>query len=156
MASPDDVDAFLSARGKTLPAAPVWAPHKSREGEMKARLPIECDGAIAGPEIEITLRTADPNYIAMVLIMPACVARLCIGTSHRNRVTGGTLTEPHFHRWSDNRNLPTRTRAELPFAELLPEDVRTRDASFAWFLSQVGIESPHWLPVAWPSQGGLF
>lgn len=153
--APDDVDAFFACRTKVLPAAPTWLSHKSRVGELKARLPIEIDGAVPGPELEITLQTTDPDYIVLVIIAPHCIARLCIGTNHRNRVTGETTTAPHFHPWETNRGLTARLRSTLPFVVELPENVRGRDAAFTWFLDQVGIESPEWLPIVWPSQGKL-
>lgn len=149
----DEIDKFLSLPGKTIPAAPAWRDHTSRVGEMKSRIGIAHDGAMTGPEIELTIRLVDPGYVAMVLIVPTCVSRLCIGTGHRNRITGDTLNEPHFHRWSENRHLPARTRETLPHAELLPQGKWTRDAAFVWFLGELNIESPHWLPVTWPGQG---
>lgn len=151
-----EIDALLLSERKRLPAAPQWLPHKSRVGEMKTRIPIEVDGVSSGAEIEVTIRTAIPEYIVIVLLAPECVARLCIGSGHRNRITGETISTAHFHRWADNRHLTARNRAILPYAEILPTEIDTREAAFVWFLRQTGIESPAWLPIVWPGQGGLF
>lgn len=151
----DDISIFLDKRGKILPSVPVWMPDKARSDEMRARLSIEVDGVIAGPEIEMTVRTTEPGYLVIVIVAPKCITRLCLSGGHRNKVTGETIQAPHFHGWSQNRELPARLRETLPFAEPIPSHVQTRDAAFAWFLHEVGIESPDWLPVSWPGQGAL-
>lgn len=156
--NPDDVDGLFSCANKRLPASPKWLPHNSRDGEMKARLAIEVEGISGRAEIELTVKTSDPNYVVMVVLVPVCVSRLCMGliAGHRNKITGETITEPHFHRWEANRHLTARTRETLPYAEIVPPEIKSRDEAFAWFLEQVGIESPSWLPVIWPGQGELF
>lgn len=152
----EEIADFLASRRKRLPTAPTWRPHKSRDGEVRARLPVDVDGVLVGPEIEVTLRTTDPSYIVIVLLTPECVSRLCIGAGHHNRITGARTEDPHFHKWDDNAHLAARVRANLPFTVSVPTEARTRDAAFAWFLEEVGIESPGWLPVNWPGQGVLF
>ncbi len=150
-----EIDALLADNRKRLPASPRWIEQKQRIGEMRARLPVEVEGETGRAEIEITTRMSDPRWIVIVLLVPQCISRLCIGTGHRNKVTGETTETPHFHAWSDNRHLNARTRETLPFAVTLPSHIASRDAAFAWFLEQTGIESPSWLPVIWPGQGGL-
>lgn len=151
----DGIDAFFAANPKTLPAAPVWRPDKSREGTMRARLPIQVSGALSDVELEMTVRSIDRSYLVIVLVARACICRLCIGSGHRNRVTGQSTKDPHFHRWESNRHLSKRIPADLPFHEPIPESAWERSAAFTWFLEQVGIESPSWLPVVWPGQGDL-
>lgn len=149
----EEIEAFFENQEKQLPALPVWRDHKSRDGEVKARIPVEVSGVISDVELEITLKHSDPKYMVIVLIAPACLARLCIGKGHRNRITGETTSLPHFHHWSANKHLTKREAMTLPFCVELPGDVVGRDAAFAWFLKEVGIESPPWLPVKWPEQG---
>lgn len=149
------IDGLIGNPSKRLPAAPRWIEQRSRTGEMRARLPVEVDGSTGQLQIEITTRLSDASWIVIVLLAPQCISRLCIGTGHRNRVTGETTELAHFHAWADNRHLGARTRETLPFATVLPDHATNRDAAFTWFLEQTGIESPAWLPVIWPGQGGF-
>lgn len=155
--TPDEIKAFLGDTKKRLPASPAWRDHQSRVGEMKARMPIEAGGSISRVEMEMTIKPANPDYLVAVLIAPLCIARLCIGpdAEHRNRITGVTSTGPHFHDWRMNAHLPKREASALPYCVDLPGAIVGRDAAFSWFLREVGIESPDWLPVKWPAQGGL-
>jgi len=154
----EEIEAFFSDREKRLPAAPAWRDHSSRVGEQKARLPIEANGAISQIELEMTLKSSDREYLVAVLIAPPCIARMCIGldVEHNNRITGEAIEGAHFHDWSMNRHLPARVAASMPYCVPLPAEIEGRDAAFTWFLDRVGIESPGWLPVRWPDQGGLF
>ncbi|HUD91234.1 hypothetical protein [Sphingobium sp.] len=154
----EEIEAFFSDRAKRLPASPVWRDHSSRVGEQKARLPIEANGVVSQIELEMTLKFSDPDYLVAVLIAPPCIARMCIGVEaeHNNRVTGEAIEGPHFHDWSMNRHLPKREAFSLPYCIPLPSEIVGKDAAFSWFLSRVGIESPDWLPVKWPTQGGMF
>lgn len=106
----------------------------------------------------MTIKSSDPSYLVVVLISPACIARMCIGpdAEHNNRVTGEAIEGPHFHDWSMNKHLPKREAMGLPFCVPLPRGIGDRDAAFAWFLARVGIESPGWFPAKWPDQGGMF
>jgi hypothetical protein len=112
----DEITDFFNAPAKRLPALPQWREVGSRDGERRARLPIEVNGRLAHPELEITVRTTRPNDLIIVLLTPDCVTRLCIGNGHRNKLTGETVTVPHFHRWADNSHLRARLRQTLPFA----------------------------------------
>lgn len=154
----DEIEAFFADRNKHLPASPSWREHKSRAGEMRARLAIESRGLVSRVEIEMTVRAAAADYLVVVLIAPQCIARMCIGpdTEHNNRITGERITGPHYHDWGMNKHLPKREGASLPYCVSLPSGISDRDAAFAWFLQQIGVESPGWMPVKWPAQGGLF
>lgn len=151
MATCSDIDAFLAARPKTLPAEPEWRMITQRVGERRCYLPIAVSGVISNLTLEMTVNLRDDTYLVINLLAPTCISRLCLSKEHFDRARGEMVEAPHWHCWADNRPQGKRLPRELPHAEGLTGKIASRDDAFAWFLKQIGIESPPW-PLDWPAK----
>ncbi|USA40246.1 hypothetical protein NCF86_03570 [Pelagerythrobacter marinus] len=150
----DQVDAFVAASGKSLPAAPTWIISTSRKGERRCYLPIAVDGVVSGLQLEFTIYMHSANYLVINLLAPQCITRLCTVTPHWDRAIKSLVPAPHIHRWADNRPKGPRLPKTLPHASYLPDLPAGRDAAFRWFLDEIGVESPPWA-MDWPDNEGL-
>lgn len=148
-----EVDSFFAAARRTIPASPEWR-DGNRTGERRASLPVAVDGAISRIELVVTVKLNEPAYLMVGLVAGRQCCRLCMTTGHRDRRTGDTITESHFHSWEANRSGNVIPKV-LHSAERLPPAVRGKDTAFAWFLTRTRIDHPRWLPVAWPHGQGL-
>lgn len=151
--TPEQVDQFFKAQ-KSIPGTPSWR-STSRLSERRARLPVEVDGILTSVAIEMIIDLTDANRLVIVLLAPSCITRLCLSGGHWNRATREHIEGPHWHSWSANRPTGRTIKTSLSHADRLPATVRTRDEAFAWFLDQVGIDSPSWTPVQWPQSEGF-
>lgn len=65
---------------------------------------------------------------------------------------------PHYHPWG--LNLPKTDRIpkglELKRAVPLDPTIVTHDQAVDFFLAELGIDSPRWLPMDWPYGRGIF
>lgn len=110
---------------------------------------------LSGVELELIVDLVRANYLVIVLLAPTCISRLCLSGGHWNRATREHITGPHWHSWAANRPTGRSIKTDLSHADPLPANVRSRDEAFAWFLNQVGIDSPSWAPVQWPQNKGF-
>lgn len=149
MATCSDIDAFLAAQPKTLPAEPEWRTLTTRVGERRCYLPIAVEGVMSNLSLEMTVNLRDDSCLVINLLAPSCISRLCLAKEHFDRSRGELVEAPHWHSWNDNRPKGMRLPRELPHAEGLSGIIASRDDAFAWFLKQIGIESPAW-PLIWP------
>lgn len=145
----------MVARPKTLPAEPEWRTLTSRAGERRCYLPVAVEGAISNVTLEITVNIRDDTYLVINLLAPSCVSRLCLSTEHFDRARGKLVEAPHWHAWKDNRPKGQRLPKELPHATGLAGEIFGRDDALAWFLKQIGVESPSW-QIAWPAKDVMF
>lgn len=144
-----DIDAFMAARPKTLPAEPDWRIITSRAGERRCYLPITVDGVISNLTLEMTVNLRDDSYLVINLLAPSCISRLCLATEHFDRARGELVEAPHWHSWRDNRPKGKRLPKELLHAEGLAGKIVGREDAFAWFLKQIGVDFPPW-SLTWP------
>jgi len=151
--TPEQVDQFFEAR-KSIPGSPTWRPN-SRPSERRSRLPVEVEGVLSGVELELVVDLVRPDYLVIVLLAPSCITRLCLSGGHFNRSTREQIEGPHWHSWRANRPAGRSIKTNLSNAERLPDAVDSRDEAFAWFLNEVGIDSPSWAPVPWPQDKGF-
>ena len=151
--TPEQVDQFFKAQ-KAIPGSPTWR-SISRPSERRARLPVEVDGILSSVELEVIVDLVRANYLVIVLLAPTCITRLCLLGGHWNRMTREHIDGPHWHPWQANRPTGRSIKSSLTHAEPLPTTVKSRDEAFAWFLNQVGIDSPRWAPVQWPQNEGF-
>ena len=126
----------------------------TRAGERRTYLPIAVEGVISPAQLEITVYLHDPEYLVINLLAPTCVARACLTLGHFDREAGVFLDVPHFHPWKLNRPKGSALPKELLRAIPIPPEVCSRDLAFAWFLQEIGIESPSW-SLDWPIREGL-
>ncbi|MET3287057.1 UNVERIFIED_ORG: hypothetical protein ABIC34_003878 [Sphingomonas sp. 1057] len=151
----DDVDAFLAAKPKTLPAAPEWLSNTDRVGERRSYLPIAVSGRVSNVQLCMVTKLRDDGYLVLNLLVPQCVTRLCLSLEHHDRRTMETVEAPHWHPWALNRPKHNSLPKRLDRAVNLSGTVSGRDDAFAWFLDGLRIESPPW-PMIWPAKDELF
>lgn len=148
----EELDALVARKDKQLPARPDWR-EGTQVGTRRAYLPVTLDGASAGLQVAVTAKPARKDYLVANLIANRiCVARLCLSGGHRDRLTRTFVADGHMHRWQDNRPNGSKIGKSLKLLRHtpLPRAVTTRDAAFALFLTECGIESPTWWPMIWP------
>jgi hypothetical protein len=155
----DELSALLAGRGLTLPAKPGWAESESRASERRATLPVYREGIDTGLKVVVVVFLNDRAYLVINLIAASrCVSRLCMTGGHRDLRTMSHVEGPHFHPWP--LNLPKIDRIpknfELKRVVRLDPTIITHDQAFDFFLSQLGIDSPRWRPMAWPYDQGFF
>jgi hypothetical protein len=151
----DDVDQFLSAGSRSLPGRPVWR-MVNRPAERRARIGVSANGLSSDFDIEMTVMLNDPRYLVAVLLgNRTCLARLCMGPAHRDIQTREIVTAPHYHGWKANRPKGQALPKLLRHYVLLPDHLADRAAGFAWFLADLGIDSPAWFPPEWPENVGF-
>lgn len=156
--TPADLDAVLSGGGLTLPARPAWSEYTTRAGERRAVLPVLRNGSQTDLSVVLVVKLNDRSYfVANLIAADKCVARFCLTGGHRDLRSFTFIEGPHYHSWFANRPKGDRIpkNFELSNAEPAPVEIRTNDQGFDFFLRTVGIESPRWLPVAWPHNLGL-
>ncbi|MEJ6010149.1 hypothetical protein [Novosphingobium aquae] len=151
----DDVDLFLAAPAKTLPALPDWESRTSRLNERRCYLPITVDGRVSNVHLEMTVMLDNESYLVMNLLAPTCVSRLCLSLEHFDRKQGELIPAPHWHPWPVNRPSKGGLPKNLATAESLVGIIATRDEAFPWFLDRLGIGLPSW-PFEWPKRENLF
>lgn len=151
----NDVDEFFAASSRTLPARPEWR-QVNRPGERRSRIGVVVDGRSSGFDIELTVLLADASYLVAVLVGGnACLARLCMGPGHRDVLTRQVITDPHFHGWTANRPASQTLPKRLRHYVILPASAKGRSAGLAWFLGEIGVDSPSWFPPEWPENVGF-
>lgn len=149
----DEIDAFFAAPDKRCPAEFEWPAKALRKNERRARQRVEVGGSLSKVEMEIVVRLHEPGFIVIVLLAPTCIARLCLGSPHYDSRQRILIEDGHLHPWEQNRPKGPKLPEKLPDYELLPAEVKDRDAAFAWFLKRYGIESS--MPE-WPDSKGMF
>lgn len=154
----DELSAILTGGHLTLPARPGWRDSESRASERRATLPVYRYGADIGLTIVLITFLTDRAYLVINLIAGGkCVSRLCMTGGHRDLHSMSVIEGPHFHPWP--LNMPKVDRIpknlELKRAVKVPVEIVTHDQAFDFFLEQLGIDSPRWLPLIWPYDQGL-
>lgn len=146
----NEVDQFLRDGRRSLLAAPEWR-IGNRTGERRSTLPVSHNSSSSTVTLEITVRLLDPDYLMMLLLADRSVfCRLCMTTGHMDRLTKREIDQAHFHSWEANRGTHRNIPKALNNLEIVPNNIMGRDAAFIWFLQRNNIESPSWLPPAWP------
>jgi hypothetical protein len=158
-----DVDEFLAAH-KTLPAPGDWR-EVNRETERRLTLPIERAGEISPFDLVLVMSpdAVEPDLRIVLLYGSKCIWRLCLSPEyHPNSLRRpddlpSSVNGPHHHTWHDNRHFAAANRLpkKLKNARILPDEIRSSDEAFRFFVEQIGVEFPSWGPPVWPKRTGL-
>lgn len=158
-----EVEDFLAARGKRLPAIGDWR-IGNRPDEFRLKLPIEWRGELTAFQLELIVAPDAPSPdLRIVLLYGRAIWRLCLAPAvHPNSLRRpddlpAMVSGPHHHSWPDNRHFGAANRLpkDLQNARKLPASVVANDDAFTFFLDQVGIDLPSWGPLKWPTRERL-
>jgi hypothetical protein len=140
------IDALLLGE-KALIGYGMWQ-QGNREGCHQWSRAVEFLGEISGARLEVKAYLHHESLKFRILLNEQrCIWRLDFANDdHTNPLTspetpGQPITGPHYHSWADNRRFATSVALprRLRIARLLPADIRTFEAAFRWFCSEVRI-----------------
>jgi hypothetical protein len=140
------IDALLRGE-KALVGYGMWQPG-NRDGCYQWSSAVEFLGEISGARVEVKAYTNhDELKFRILLNEQRCIWRLDFANDdHTNPLTAPeapaqAIAGPHYHPWADNRRYATMVSLprRLRNARILPADIRTFDAAFRWFCSEVRI-----------------
>lgn len=150
---PARVDALLAA-SKRIAEPSAWH-GTDYVGQKRWQSRLVADGDVTDMYLQINTFPAKPFLdFHILLIYRTCVARIDSSDieKHNNRrmagvelpqgIDTGMISGPHFHSWSDNRRLVTGRSLpkELPFARVLPRNVRGFENTLRYLCGQTNIQ----------------
>ena len=157
----DLVDQLL-ATPKSLGGRPSWA-DGSWDGQKRIAWPVLVDGETVGATLVAITNTAidELNFSISLAVQDRSVCRLDYDPPlklHTNPIEPGkpnsglVMRGPHYHGWADNRCLatPAALPKALDWRSELPNNLRTWENAFRWFLGENNIEQLASLPALPP------
>jgi len=155
----DLIDALIEAE-KSLIGEPLWHEGNRVGEEERLDWPVLVNGESVNCKVSITaypnlpylrytitLNYEDRNIWRVDHESPDRVELNPFRVGHE--LNGLRVIGPHCHTWADNKGdaTPATIPDPLPWRRPLPDNTRSFDSTFRWFLGEVNVDQPVALPA---------
>lgn len=155
----DVIDRLLE-EPKVLASAKVVFAQGNQTADQRCEWPVLVDGVLADCYIACTAYPLEDELRFTITLnyQNKNIWRVDYEPSHRTEyngfrkghpLSGRRISGPHYHSWSDNRSEVTTRKIPdvLPWLRELPDNLRTWENTFRWFLGQTNIKQPSEIPA---------